>query len=179
MARAGTNTYQTGQTALIVKVPEAERLVRSWRAQFDSAAAFGVPAHVTVLVPFLSRSAIGPDTIAELQQVCARHRAFPVRFLECRRFSEALYLAPQPDTQFRALTSAVAARWPEAPPYGGQFEDVVPHLTVAHGQELSVLDQIEADLAPRLPVSAYISAIQLVAFTGDLWREEHQFELGG
>jgi 2'-5' RNA ligase len=178
MATTGTNTYQIGQTALIVKVPEAEPVVRSWRDQFDMAAAAGVPAHVTVLVPFLSRSAIDQDTVAGLQQIFARHPAFAVQFLECRRFPEVLYLAPQPETQFRALTSAVAARWPEAPPYGGQFDDVVPHLTVAHGQQLGVLDEIEADVSPRLPVSAYISAVQLLAFIGEQWREEYQFELG-
>jgi hypothetical protein len=38
-----------GQTALIAKVPDAEPLVSSWRRQFDTAAAAGVPAHVTVL----------------------------------------------------------------------------------------------------------------------------------
>jgi 2'-5' RNA ligase len=167
-----------GQTALIAKVPEVEHLVRSWRDQFDPAAAAGVPAHVTVLVPFLSRSAMGPAITAELHQIFARFPAFGVRFLECRRFPDVLYLAPQPETEFRALTSAVVARWPEAPPYGGQFDDVVPHLTVAHGQESSVLDKIEAELSPRLPVSAHISAVHLVTFTGEQWCEDYQFELG-
>lgn len=178
MATAGTNSYQTDQTALIAKVPEAEPLVRIWRDQFDTAAAAGVPAHVTVLAPFFSRSAIGPDITAELQQIFARYPAFVAQFGECGRFPDVLYLAPQPETQFRALTSAVAARWPEAPPYGGQFDDVVPHLTVAHGQEVGVLDKIEAELSARLPVSAAISAVHLVTFTGEQWCEEYQFELG-
>jgi len=178
MATAGTPGYQLGQTALLVKVPEAEPLVKSWRDRFDPAAAAGVPAHVTVLVPFLSRSAIGPEVTAELRRIFARYPAFGIEFLECRRFPDVLYLAPQPETQFRALTSAVAAQFPEAPPYGGQFDDVVPHLTVAHGQEVNVLDKIEAELSPRLPVSAAISAVHLVTFTGEQWCEEYVFELG-
>ena len=82
-----------------------------------------------------------------------------------------------PDTHFRALTSAVATRWPDSPPYGGQFEDVVPHLTVAVGREPGLLDQIEADLSARLPVRAPVFAVQLLAFTGEQWIEEELFEL--
>ena len=178
MATTGPTSYQIGQTALIAVVPEAEPIVGSWRDQFDIAASAGVPAHVTVLFPFLGHNAIDPDTVARLRQIFARHRAFPVQFPERRRFPGVLYLAPQPETQFRALTSAVAERWPDAPPYGGQFDDIVPHLTVAHGQELGVLDKVEACLSTRLPVSAYISAVQLLTFTGESWREERRFKLG-
>jgi 2'-5' RNA ligase len=175
--RDGTNTYEVGQTALIAEVPEAEPLVRGWRDRFDAAAAAGVPAHVTVLVPFLNRRLLSPGIRAELRQIFARHPAFSVQFAECRRFPDVLYLAPVPDTRFRALTNAVATRWPDVPPYGGQFEDVVPHLTVAHGQEPSLLDKIEADLSPRLPIRAHISAVQLLAFTGEQWIDEELFEL--
>lgn len=88
-----------------------------------------------------------------------------------------LYLAPESDDQFRALTLAVADRWPEAPPYGGQFAEVIPHLTVAHGQEPSVLDAVEADLSSRLPVTTRVSSVQLLVFDGILWRERADFAL--
>ena len=42
-----------GQTALVVAVPSAEPVVARLRASYDVAAAYGVPAHVTVLYPFL------------------------------------------------------------------------------------------------------------------------------
>lgn len=41
------------QTAVIVPVPAAEALVGSHRRRLDRAAGWGVPAHVTVLYPFL------------------------------------------------------------------------------------------------------------------------------
>jgi len=41
------------RSGLIVEVPEAEPAVARWRAQLDPLAAQGVPAHVTVLYPFL------------------------------------------------------------------------------------------------------------------------------
>ncbi len=178
MAKPGPSIYPVGQTVLIATVPEVEPLVRSWREQFDPAAAGGVPAHVTILAPFLDRSAIDASAVAELQQIFSRHRSFSVEFQECRRFAGVLYLAPVPDSHFRALTEAVAARWPEAPPYGGQFEDVVPHLTVALGQEPMVFDRIEAALSRGLPIGANVSAVELLTFTGEHLDRGNLFQLG-
>jgi hypothetical protein len=90
-----------------------------------------------------------------------------------------LYLAPAPETEFRALSSDVAERWPEAPPYGGQFDDVVPHLTIADGQDAGVLDLIEPEVAKGLPVRTRITAISLLACTGPRWQEAHTFALAG
>jgi hypothetical protein len=46
------------QSALIVTVPAAEEAVGPHRAHFDKAAAWGVPAHVTILYPFMPPSDI-------------------------------------------------------------------------------------------------------------------------
>lgn len=75
------------------------------------------------------------------------------------------------------MTAAVVDRWPEAPPYGGRFSEVIPHLTVANGQEPSVLDAVEADLASRLPVTTRVSSVQLLVFDGVVWRERADFTL--
>ncbi len=171
--------YRAGETALIVTVPEAEPVVSAWRNRYDAAAAAGVPAHMTVLYPFLDHRAVTASVVEQLQALFAGHRAFTVELAQARRFPGVLYLAPVPATELRALTGAVASRWPEVPPYGGQFEDVVPHLTVAHDQEMPLLDLIEADVAGQLPISARIASVALMAFAGQGWREEHRFALAG
>ncbi|MFI0716367.1 2'-5' RNA ligase family protein [Streptomyces inhibens] len=61
-----------------------------------------------------------------------------------RAFDRVLYLVPEPDAELRRLTEVIADQWPEAPPYGGQFTEIVPHLTVADGQDDAVLDEIES-----------------------------------
>ncbi|MFI6566135.1 2'-5' RNA ligase family protein [Streptomyces sp. NPDC050534] len=48
----------------------------------------------------------------------------------------AVSLVPEPDTQLRQLTEAISDRWPEAPPYGGRFAEIVPHLTIAQGRKM-------------------------------------------
>ncbi|NUP83938.1 MAG: 2'-5' RNA ligase family protein, partial [Nonomuraea sp.] len=115
-------------TALIAVVPEAEPVVGVWRERYDPSAAEGVPAHVTVLYPFLPFELVDTSALAELFAAWA---SFDVEFRGFGHFPGVLYLAPEPAEPFRELTTAVAERWPEAPPYGGAFPDVVPHLTVA------------------------------------------------
>ena len=48
------------QSALGVTVPEAEPWVKNLRERYDPTAAVGVPAHITVLFPFIS-----PDLITD------------------------------------------------------------------------------------------------------------------
>ena len=68
-------------------------------------------------------------------------------------------------------------RWPEAPPYGGQFADIVPHLTVADCEEPQVLDRVEASVSPLLPITVRVNSVQLLVYTGDHWQQAHSFPL--
>src|SRR5437868_6629747 len=121
------------ETALIVAVPEAERVVGRFRAALDVAAGWGVPAHVTVLYPFLPPDRIDDHLLTTLSQVCEATPRFDVSFAEVKWFGDTVvWLAPQPDHALRQLTAAVWRRFPEAPPYAGAHADVVPHLTIGH-----------------------------------------------
>lgn len=75
------------------------------------------------------------------------------------------------------LTEAIADRWPEAPPFGGQFDEVVPHLTIAQGQDDAVLEKTEADLRSRLPVTARVSSVDLIVHDGTRWQQRASFAL--
>jgi hypothetical protein len=44
---------ESGQSALIIEVPEAEPAVARCREHLDASDALGVPAHITVLAPFM------------------------------------------------------------------------------------------------------------------------------
>jgi 2'-5' RNA ligase len=171
--------YPTGETGLIATVSEAEPVVGRWRSQSDPAAAAGIPAHVTVMYPFLPRDRVDVAVRSDLAALFAQHQAFEVQFAEPRRFPGVLYLAPLPDAGLRALTTAVGRRWPELSPYGGQFADVVPHLTVAQSQEPQVLDRIEREVRGRLPVTARIAAVQLIVYAAGSWNQARSFSLAG
>ncbi|MBL1082301.1 2'-5' RNA ligase family protein [Streptomyces actinomycinicus] len=177
MADHDTSRFLAGQTGLIVRIPEAEPAVRAWRQRFDPSARAGVPAHVTVLFPFLDASRTDARVCSALAAVIGSHRAFDLRFVSCGRFPGVLYLAPEPDGQLRRLTEVIAERWPEAPPYGGQFTEIVPHLTVADGQDDAVLDEIEAGLLGSLPFASRVAAVDLMVHDGVAWRERASFAL--
>ncbi|MFD5061892.1 2'-5' RNA ligase family protein [Streptomyces sp. NPDC058394] len=177
MAADEVAQYGAGETALIVRVSEAEPVVGGWRERFDGSVGAGVPAHVSLLYPFLHQDRIDEQVLGVLSELFGSCSAFDLRFRECGRFPGVLFLAPEPDAPLRALTAAVVDRWPEAPPYGGRFSEVIPHLTVANGQEPSVLDAVEADLASRLPVTTRASSVQLLVFDGVVWHERADFTL--
>ena len=171
--------YRVGQTALLATVEEAEPLVGHWRRRFDTSASAGIPAHVTVLFPFLDIDRISITVIGDLRTLIGTRSPFTVRFDECRRFPHVLYLAPTPDQPFRELTESITQRWTEAPPYAGQFTEVIPHLTVAHDQEPEVFDELEAALTDQLPTTATISSVRLFVSDGHRWRHYVQFPMLG
>ncbi|MFF3209020.1 2'-5' RNA ligase family protein [Streptomyces sp. NPDC002886] len=179
MADDSSSTFQAGQTGLIVRIPEAEPAVRAWRERLDPSARAGVPAHVTVLFPFLEESRIDPLVHTDLAEVLGRHQAFDLRFERCGRLPEVSYLVPEPAAPLIRLTEAIAERWPEAPPYGGRFAEIVPHLTVAQGQQDAVLEEIEADLGDRLPLTSRVSSVELMVHDGAKWRVRASFALAG
>ena len=75
----------------------------------------------------------------------------------------------------------MAARFPQAPPYGGAFDDVVPHLTVGERQPRDVLVAAAAAVAPHLPIHARADTVRLIAGRpepGGGWRTAATFPLG-
>lgn len=171
------------ESALAILVPEAEPLVRPLRERFDPSAALGVPAHITLLYPFIASERIDADTLDELT-ACFRGFA-PIAFslTQVRRFpAETLYLAPAPDEPFRKLTRAIWDRFPEAPPYGGAWPDIVPHLSVGRfadaGELERVADEFTRASQEALPIRAHASTAVLLVNTTGRWVIGTTFKLG-
>lgn len=149
-------------SALIVTVPEADGAVGPHRSRFDRAASWGVPAHVTVLFPFVAPADLTADAVRQAADAVARVPAFSATFGATAWFGEqVLFLAPSPADPFVALTTAVAAAFPDHPPYGGAHADIVPHLTIGHDAPVDILRAAEADVRPRLPLTAEIATVDL------------------
>jgi hypothetical protein len=171
-----------GESAVLVPVPEAERVVSPYRARLDGAAALGVPAHVTVLYPFVPPSAITPSVVDALAGAVASVSAFGCEFGATAWFGEdVLWLAPRPSAPFLALTRAVCAAFPGYRPYGGAYADPVPHLTVGERPAGGVADlrAAEAAVRPYLPIRAQISRVWLMTGRSSPggWRTVAEFPL--
>ncbi|MEV4717237.1 2'-5' RNA ligase family protein [Micromonospora noduli] len=169
------------QTALIVPIPEAEEAVGRFRASLDRAAGWGVPAHVTVLYPFLPPQQIDEQVLAVLRETIAGIPRFDVALTHVGWFGDTVvWLAPQPARPFRGLTSAVCQQFPEAPPYAGAHSDVVPHLTIGHDAAKLTLSHAAETISTHLPISAAIDRVRLIAGTPDInpWPTICEFPLG-
>jgi len=75
VAGDSVSAHRAGETVLIVKVPEAEPAVGEWRTQFDPVAAAGIPAHITVLAPFLDRRLVDASVLGELEALVGKHQS--------------------------------------------------------------------------------------------------------
>lgn len=167
-------------TALICRVPEAERYIAHHRQRFDPSARRNVPAHVTILYPFLPPDAVDAEVLDTLARIACSVPRFDYRLRDMRRFPVALYLAPDPDGPFSALTDAVHRAFPDYPPFAGKFDVVVPHVTVAHGDEPQ-LCEIEVELRIALPpagIAAHCAELILIENGSGRWETLRTFALG-
>lgn len=151
------------ESAVVVPLLEAQEAVGSWRAALDRSAGWGVPPHVTVLYPFIPPKRIDDGVLADLAKAVKSVPAFDVVLARPAWFGDAvLWLAPEPDRPFRALTAAVFARFPDHPPYGGAHADVVPHLTVGHDMPVELLQAAADAIEEHLPIQAHVAAAHLI-----------------
>lgn len=140
-----------GRTALIVAVPEAEAAVADIRLQHVASAARGVPAHVTVLSPFIDSSEIDEGALAQL---FAMFPAFPFVLDRVERWDDGIvWLHPEPSRPFEDLTAAVWQRWPDYPPYKGTIDVLIPHLTVS---------ETPINVQLNLPIASHARTVTLI-----------------
>jgi 2'-5' RNA ligase len=82
---------------------------------------------------------------------------------------QVLWLAPKDPAPFRALTQRVFQAFPKYPPFEGRYDDVVPHLTIGHGQPLHDLRAAEDSVQAHLPIEASVTAITLITEQAAEW----------
>ena len=149
------------ETAVVIAFPELCPVVDEWREQTCSdRTSVGIPPHVTLLHPFVPAEEV-ETTIDELRGLFAATPPFDISFRELRRWPGMAYLAPEPPAPFARLTAEIVARWPDYPPYEGIHDEVIPHLTVAYGDD-ALLAGVEADVMPKLPVDARVTEAVLL-----------------
>jgi 2'-5' RNA ligase len=167
------------QSAIVIPVPDAESLVAPYRLEHDPVAAAGVPAHITLIVPWLPPDLIVPSDLTELGEILGATVAFDFSLRQAKWFGRAvLWLAPDPVEPFVKLTATLAERF-GTPPYEDEFDEVVPHLTVAHvtdGTGESV-QAISIALAKELPVACRAEQVCVMVGDGRRWWVHSTFEL--
>ena len=153
---------------LLLREPRLEEL----RARFDpEGTAKGLPLHITLLFPFGAHE----DGVGEL---FARWRPLRFSLTRVEEFPGAVWLAPEPAEELRQRILEVYARYPQYPPYDGEFPDPVPHATV--GQPGDVAEAVRAAAEPLLPIEFDVRAATLMEEVApDRWRAGPSFPFEG
>jgi hypothetical protein len=154
------------ETAVLVLVPEAEAAVAEHRHHLDMAASWGVPAHLSVVYPFVPPADVDDRVVAELAAAVATVPAFDCVFPRTEWFgTDVVWLAPEPDRPFVSLIRAVVAAFPAHQPYGGIHGEPMPHLTIGESRLGSSAELTAAELAVRvhLPIAARVDTAVLLA----------------
>jgi hypothetical protein len=156
------------ESAIILAVPEAEALVGALRQEGDESAQHGVPAHVTLLYPFVDDPDVG--IVEELRFFFAAVEGFALDFVAVGEFPEVVYLAPNQAGVVEDLINALVRRWPGYPPYGGVFDKVVPHLTVVDTPDAALRARAREHLMAGLPLRVPAVEASLWVLDDGRWR---------
>jgi hypothetical protein len=133
---------------LLLITPAAEPLVGEWRAEHDWAARHGIPAHVTVRLPFLAPDQWRDPTLGAL----AKLLPVDVTLARLEDRPGALVILVEPDDELRRLTETVGELWPTLPPNKPDHARVAYHVTVVRTPDPRIRARAWQAIAPHLPV---------------------------
>ena len=157
------------RAALVLLLPEPR--LDKLRARFDpEGTAKGIPLHITLLFPF------GPREEG-LRGFFARWSPLRFSLTRVEEWSDVVWLAPEPDEELRERMLELYTRYPQYPPYGGEFPDPYPHATIGKGD---VAEAVRAEAEPLLPVEFEVGAATLLEEVApDRWRSGRSFPFEG
>jgi 2'-5' RNA ligase len=138
----------------------------------------GVPAHVTLLFPFVDADRIDDRVTSRLRDRLAAVAPFEYALEATGRWPDAVYAAPVPAEPFATLAAVLRDDWPEYPLYGGDFA-FEAHVTIAESPSDDVARAIESAAASELPAPARADEVVLIVDADTGWRVAARFALGG
>lgn len=171
------------RTCLLVPVAVGA-LVGSFRRNHHAdEVARGIPPHVTVLFPFVRAASVDGATRSDLAAHFSTLAPFEAELAGVGCFEQHVWLAPGPRDRFVDLITATYDRFPECPPYEGEFSDPEPHLTIATIDEGDSVERVaelaRIELGPSLPFRFAVTCVSLFEEQGDgKWQRADGFELG-
>ncbi|MGH3845329.1 MAG: 2'-5' RNA ligase family protein [Pseudonocardiaceae bacterium] len=166
-----------GQTGLVIPVPAADPLLTLVETRHPGTVRQGVPAHVSLLYPFIDAAELDEQVSRALSELFIEQAPMLVEFVECYRRGGFVALRPAPIVELTELTRKAHDRWPDVVPYEGVYGDVEPHVTVATRASEETAMTIEQEVTEQLPISAELREAWLVAFEGR-WALRGRFEFG-
>lgn len=157
----------TLETALLI-LPPREVQVFSYplREEFDSEATRSqLPAHITLLYPFVSPDKID-KTIPTLEQLLKKCSPFNLTLDKYGQFEGTIFLEPSNSQTVTQLYDHLANAFPDFPIYSGEHgPDLHPHLTLARFDD--PLEAAKIELPPTPSFTFEVENIYLYLGSAD------------
>ena len=180
MAAAGVAGTLICESAVILRTRLPASLERLRRGNVLDAAQ-GVPAHLTLLYPFVDPAALAPAVRRALAALARRHQPFDYSLAGMAAWPDTVYVAVDPTRPFIRLQRGLQAAFPDYPIYGRDATfRFVPHVTIAEGPAVADIG-VRGDPAWRtLPRTRRAAAIEVIASGADgSWQTVWRLPLGG
>ena len=98
------------ESGLVILVPSLHDFVAAWRPKVDRVVPVGIPAHITLLYPFIAPVGIAPETDA-LREFFACQPQFSYSLTDIGWFDhEGVFIKPSPPAPFTSLTVRIHDR---------------------------------------------------------------------
>ena len=169
-------TGEPSRTALVVVADAADETLAPWRRRFHAwSVERGIPAHLTILFPFVRGRARRRRSAGEPAGALRAGPPFAYELARVESFPGVAWLAPEPAAPFLELIAATRAAFPDHPPYGDPTLEPVPHCTVGGdtGDEdddrtlAAMLAELRDGLGPSLPLACRAEAATLLVEQAD------------
>lgn len=163
MATSGAGAMES---VLLLPVPAAEAAVSDHRAELDRSAADGIPAHITLLYPFVPPTRFAHADHSRLSSLFAQQHPLSITGSHTAWFGDrVLYVSLREAACVHELIAEVVSEFPEHPAYAGSIalEDIVPHLTIGADRPAADLRRAEREVAKELPFTEVVDTVELWA----------------
>ncbi len=167
------------RSAVIVRATLPPALERVRRRSVGDAKD-GLPAHLTMLYPFVEPARLGPAVRRRLASVATATQPFEYQLVGAATWPDTIYVEVDPAERFVALQRRLGAAFPDFPIYGPDPGFVfVPHITVAEGPPITDPVTLEDPAWRALPRSGRAAYLEVITRPSDApWRTIWRLPLG-
>ena len=138
-----------------------------------------MPAHVTLLYPFVGWEELDPSIGRKIASIAARRTAFDYTMIGPERWPDTVYVAVEPVEPFIRLHADLAAAFPEYPIYGEASDfEFRPHITVAEGRSVDDAMTMHEAAWSALPLGARAESLDVIATNEAKWHLVWRVPLG-
>jgi 2'-5' RNA ligase len=168
-------------TAVIVRTPLPAGLERLRRRAVPDAA-WGVPAHVTLLYPFVDADGLDEAVHRMLADVAVNHPPIDFRLAAVATWPDTVYVVVEPPEPIVRLQADLQAAFPGHPLYGRRDPGFrfIPHVTIAEAGDGRRPEVRREDIDARgLPARRKARFLEVVTTDGEACRTIWRLPLAG